>query len=279
MSALTILTFLILVSAQLTQAQPAPKVPRIGLLFPGSLSYGAPNVEAFRQGLLELGYVEGKNIVIEYRIGDGKLDLYPRLATELVKLKVEVIVTASAPAVQAVRNATSTIPIVIAAAANPIGAGLISSLPRPGGNITGLSMRSQDLSGKRLQLLKEIVPKAQRLGILWNPNNEGSAVSWREGETTANLMGVQLQSIEVRSPNELDLGLKLLTESRRTTGFTVLRDPFINQHISRIVEFAAKSYLPAVYEAREFALTAVSPLMGLTCWICTDAPQASLTKF
>ena len=116
-------------------------------------------------------------------------------------------------------------------------------------------MRSQDLSGKRLQLLKEIVPKAQRLGILWNPNNDGSAVSWREGETAANLMGVQLQSIEVRSPNELDLGLNLLTESRRTTAFTVLRDPFINQHIGRIVEFAAKSYLPAVYEAREFALT------------------------
>ena len=131
MSALTTLISLMLVSAQLTQAQPAPKVPRIGLLFPGSLSYGAPNVEAFRQGLLELGYVEGKNIVIEYRIGEGKLDLYPRLATELVQLNVEVIVTASAPAVQAVRSATSTIPIVIAAAANPVGAGLISSLPRP----------------------------------------------------------------------------------------------------------------------------------------------------
>ena len=248
-----VLVIATLACIHLTQAQETQKVRRIGVLFPGSLSYGAPNVEAFRRGLRELGYVEDKNIVIYYRIAEGKLDRYPILATELVNLKVDVIVTASAPVVQAVKKATKTIPIVIAAAADPIGAGLIDSLARPGGNVTGLSRRSPDLGGKRLQLLKEIVPSARRVGILWNPTNDGSAVSLRESETAAQLMGLQLQSIEVRSPGELNLGLKLLTADR-TSAFTVLRDPFINQHISRIVEFAAKAYTPAIYEAREFAL-------------------------
>jgi ABC-type uncharacterized transport system substrate-binding protein len=210
-------------------------------------------MEAFLEGLREVGYVEGKNIVVEIRYAAGRLDRYPELAAELVNLKVDVIVTASAPAVQAVRSATRTIPIVMAAAADPVGAGLVASLARPGGNVTGLSMRSPDLSGRRLQLLKEVVPKVHRVGILWNPTNDGSAASWRNSETIAPRMRLELRSIQVQRLSDFDIAFNSLIGDR-VNAFSVLRDAFLNQNVDRILEFATKSRLPAIYEAREFVL-------------------------
>src|SRR5262245_34460882 len=166
-------------------AQEQKRVPRIGILLPNQPSVSPQLVKAFHQGLRELGYVEGRNIVIEYRFGEGKSDRYPDLAADLVQLNVDVIVTASTPAIEVVKNATSTIPIVMAASADPVGTGLIASLDRPGGNITGLTMLSRELSRKRLELLKETVPRISRVAVLWNPSNVSSSVSWRESQLAA----------------------------------------------------------------------------------------------
>ena len=179
-----------------SEAQQPAKIQRIGILLPNPPSLSPMLLEGFRQGLQENGYVEGQNIDIEYRFGDGKSDGYPDLAAELVHRKVDVIVTASTRAIKAVKDATSTIPIVMAAAADPVGTGLIASLAHPGGNITGLSMRSPDLSGKRLQLLKEVAPRVRRVGILWNPANEGNAVSWQDTQTVAQRIGLKLNLLK-----------------------------------------------------------------------------------
>jgi putative tryptophan/tyrosine transport system substrate-binding protein len=203
------------------------------------------------RALEEVGYQDGRNIVIVYRMSDGNPDQYPELAAELVSLKVDVILTGSTPATQAVKSATKTIPIVMAAVADPVGVGLVASLARPGGNITGLSMRMTDLSGKRLQLLKEVASGIQRVGVLWNPVNDSNRVSWRESKVVAQAMGLQLQSIEVQSQSDFARGFEALTRER-VDAFTVLRDPVIMVHLQRILEFAAKVRLPAIYEASNF---------------------------
>ena len=208
-------------------------------------------LKAFQQGLRELGYVEGQNIVIEYRFGEGKSDRYPDLAAELVQLKVDVIVTSSTPAIESVKNATSTIPIVMAASADPVGSGLIASLDRPGGNITGLAMLSPELSGKRLELLKETVPRISRVAVLWNPTNTSSAASWRESQLAAQGLKMQVQSIEVRGPGDFhNLSDALVKE--RFQALNVVRDPLIRAHMTWVVEFATNSRLPAIYEDEDF---------------------------
>jgi putative ABC transport system substrate-binding protein len=241
-----------LIFVQVAEAQ-INKVPRIGFLFPGSLSYAAPNIEAFRQGLRELGYVEGNNIVIEYRVAGGKSDRYSQLAAELVNLRVDVLVTASTPAIQALKNATSTIPIVMAAAADPVRTGLIASLANPGRNITGLSMRSPEVSGKRLELIKGIVPKTQRVGILLTEGNAASETSLEDSQVAAQAIGLQLQSVKIRGPNDIDAGLDELIRSR-IDAFTVFRESLLLVHLNRLLVFAEKNRLPAVYDGREFAL-------------------------
>jgi putative ABC transport system substrate-binding protein len=235
------------------EAQQPAKIQRIGILLPNPPSLSPMLLEAFRQGLRENGYVEGQNIEIEYRFGDGKSDRYPDLAAELVRRKVDVIVTASTRPTKAVKNATSTIPIVMAAVADPVGTGLIASLAHPGGNVTGLSMRSPDLSGKRLQLLKEVAPRVRRVGILWNPANEGNTVSWQDTQTVAQRIGLKLQSIEVRTPPDFERGFEALTKIP-ADAFAVLRDPLVNNLTDDLVKFAAKNRLPAIYEAKEIVL-------------------------
>jgi putative ABC transport system substrate-binding protein len=242
-----VLTFFHLASAQQN------KVPTVGLLLPGSLSYGEPIVEAFRQGLRDLGYTEGKNIVIEYRTGEGKLDRYSQLATELVNLRVDVIVTSSTPAIQAAKNATKTIPIVMAAAADPVGTGLVASLAHPGGNITGSSMRSPEVSGKRLELIKEIAPKARRVGVLWSARNAASEYSLTDSQVAAQAIGFQLQSVKIQSPHDFDWGFDELIRGR-AEAFTVFRDSLLLMNLNRLLAFATKHQLPAVYDGREFAL-------------------------
>ena len=179
------------------EAQQPTKIPRIGFLTRRSLSAISARIEAFRQGLRELGYVEGKNIVIEWRYAEGKLDRLPALAAELVRLKVDVIVTSGPTATRAAKEATSTIPIVMAQDADPVGNGFVASLARPGGNITGLSTLAPELSGKRLELLKEIVPRLSRVAVFGTSTNPGNAQMLRETELAAGAFGVKLQYLDV----------------------------------------------------------------------------------
>jgi putative ABC transport system substrate-binding protein len=249
----SVIAILIFAAFHTAKAQQPVKMHRIGILLPNPPSLSPMLLQAFRQGLQESGYVEGQNIDIEYRFGDGKSDRYPDLAADLVQRKVDVIVTSSTRAIKAVKNATNTIPIVMAAAADPVGTGLIASLAHPGGNVTGLSMRSPDLSGKRLQLLKEVAPRVRHVSILWNPANEGNAVTWQDTQTVAQRIGLKLQSVQLRAPGDFGGGFKVLTKAR-ADAFAVLRDPLVNNMINDLVQFAAKSNLPAIYESKEIVL-------------------------
>ena len=250
-SALCLLGAMLLAVSFPAAAQQPKKVPRIGILLPNQPSVSPQLVKAFHQGLRELGYVEGRNIVIEYRFGEGKSHRYPDLAAELVQLRVDVIVTASTPAIEVVKNATITIPIVMAASADPVGSGLIASLDHPGGNITGLTMLSPELSGKRLELLKETVPRISRVAVLWNPTNKSGAVSWRESQLAAQGLKIQVQSIELRGPSDFDHLSDALIRGR-FQALNVVRDPLIGAHLKRVLEFAAKTRLPAIYEAEGY---------------------------
>jgi len=202
-------------------AQPAGKQYRIGLLSQGSAS-GSPHiVEAFREQLRDLGYVEGKNIVIEYRFAEGKAERLPELAADLVQLKVDVIVASGTPAPLAAKDATRTIPIVMAAAGDPVGTGLVTNLGRPEGNITGLSNLSEELTSKRLQLVKDVVPRVFRVAVLWNVRNPISMVVFRQAEAAARALGLQVQSIEVRGPDDFDKALAAAVSGRASTLFVV----------------------------------------------------------
>jgi putative tryptophan/tyrosine transport system substrate-binding protein len=188
------------------QAQQPTKVPRIGYLTP-SISANQSLFQAFRQGLRELGYVEGKNIVIEYRWAEGKFDRLPDLAAELVRLKVEVIVTGGPADTRAVKGATTTVPVVMGFDNDPVGSGFVTSLARPGGNITGLSTLSPELSGKRLELLKEVVPKLSRVAVFGTSIQQGNAQLLREAELAAKAFGLQLQYLDVLDPKDIETSI------------------------------------------------------------------------
>jgi putative tryptophan/tyrosine transport system substrate-binding protein len=209
--------------------------------------------EAFQHGLRELGYVEGKNIVVEWRSADGKLDRLPELAAELVRLKVDVIVTGGATATRPAKEATATIPIVMAQDGDPVGAGLIASQARPGGNITGLSSLRAELPEKQVELLKETVPKISRVALLWYPDLPNVALYLNHAEATARQLGLQIQSLGVREPNEIESAFSGLSKGR-ADAIVVLPGAVIFGYRTRIVELAAKSRLPAMYADREFTL-------------------------
>ncbi len=199
-----------------------------------------------------LGYVEGKNIFIEYRYAEGKLDRLPDLAAELVRLKVDVIVIAGGtPPLLAAKNATRTIPIVFAAGADPVGSGFVTSLARPGGNITGLSLVAPELSGKRLELLKETVPKVSRVAVLLNPTGAAIGALSAETQVAAGSLGVQLQLLEARSPDELDPAFSAMMRER-ASALVVTQDAMFIDNLTRIVSLAAKSRLPAIYPNSEY---------------------------
>ncbi len=200
--AAVLLTVVVMVEAQ----QPA-KIPRIGFLA-ATPSGSSDRTDTFRQGLRELGYVEGKNIIIEYRRAEGQFERLPELAAELVHLKVEVIVAAGAASTRRAKEATATIPIVMASDNDPVGSGFVASLARPGGNITGLSQMAPELAGKRLEILKEIVPKLSRLAVLGEFNNPGNAQSLKETELVAEAFKVRLQSLDVRGPKDIESGFQ-----------------------------------------------------------------------
>ena len=233
------------------QAQPAGKGHRIGLLAIGSSTAASPAIEAFRQGLRELGWVEGQNIVIEYRYAEGRFDRLPDLAAGLVRLKVDIIVASATPAATAAKNATATIPIVMASVGNPVEMGLIASLARPGGNVTGLSYSvGQEIFGKQLELLKEIVPKVRRVAILSNPANPFHALAIRDVKVAARSLGVQLQLLEARGPNEFD-GAFAAMAKERVGALLVVADATFNSYRTRLVDLEARSRRPAAYGSRE----------------------------
>jgi putative tryptophan/tyrosine transport system substrate-binding protein len=233
------------------EAQQPAKIPRIGYVTGVSSSGESPRVEAFRQGLRDLGYVEGKNIALEYRYADAKFDKLPALADELIRLKVDVLVVSTTFAVQAAKNATKTIPIVFSGVTDPVTAGLVDSLARPGGNITGFTNIASVLSGKRLELLKETVPKLSRVSVLWDPRNPGSTPQWKESQISAKELGLQLYSMEVSSADEYESAFKEAVKAR-SGALAVTADPLANSHPKRIADLATKNRLPAIYPWEHF---------------------------
>ena len=233
------------------EAQQPAKVPRIGFQLDSPASAVTARTAAFRQGLRELGYIEGKNIIIEWRSAEGKLERRSELAAELVRLKVDVIVSAGASVTRAVKEATSTIPIVMAQDTDPVGSGFVASLAQPGGNITGLATLSPEMGGKLLELLKEILPRLSRLAVLGNSTTPGDAQALKETELAAESFKVKLQYLEIRNPNDIDTAFRAATRDP-ADALLVLGNPVLNAHRKQIVELAVKHRLPATYARPEF---------------------------
>jgi putative ABC transport system substrate-binding protein len=232
-------------------AQQAGTVPRIGYLGVTSASDRPPLLDAFRQGLRELGWVEGQNIVIDYRYAEGRVDRLPDLAADLVRLKVDLIVSVGTQGVTAARNATETIPIVMIGVRDPVGTGLIASLARPGGNVTGVSgYAGLEIVAKQLALLKETVPEIRRVAVLSNPANAYHQLAIREVTVAARSLGVQLQLLEARGPKEFD-GAFAAMAKERVGALLVVSDSIFNAHRTRLADLAARSRLPAAYGIRE----------------------------
>jgi putative ABC transport system substrate-binding protein len=238
--------------------QPAGRIRRLGVLQPGAPP--EPLVEALRQRLRELGYVEGRNVILEFRWAEGKLERLTQLAAELVGLKVDVITTLSTPVAIAARKATTTIPIVFTGVGDPVGSGVVPSLARPGGNATGISLLATELAAKRLEILREIVPDMSRVAMLWNDTNPSMVLRARETLDAAAQLGVTVQSIGVHDLIDFDPAFVEI-ESGQAGALATLVDPFTLRHRKRIVDFAAQKHLPAIYESREFVDSG-----GLICY-------------
>jgi len=245
------LSALLLALSFTAEAQQAKKVPRIGVLASTTPSSMKDTLDPFRQRLHELGYVEGKNIVFEYRWGEGNADRFPILAAELVRLKVDVILANSTPIAMAAKKATTTIPIVVTNLSDPVATGLVSSLARPGGNITGITIMNEELAGKRLELLKETAPKVSRVAVLWNSTNPGTALVFKQTQAAAQELGLQLQSLDVQSLSDLEGSLKSTTRSG-AHALDVLRSQPIITQLRRIADFAVKNRLPSIYDGSSF---------------------------
>jgi putative tryptophan/tyrosine transport system substrate-binding protein len=233
------------------EAQQPKKIPRIGMLGIVSASAAAGRIEAFRQGLRELGYVEGKNIVIEYRSAEGKLESLPALAAELVRLKVDVIITRGSPPTRSAKEATNTIPIVMGWDYDPVGNGFVASLARPGGNITGLSSLAPEISGKQLELLKEIVPKLAKVAVLGTSTIQGNAQALRETEAAAGAFGVKLQYLDLLGPKDIETAFRAASKGR-ADAVLVLTSPFTFSQRTQVVDLASKNRLPAIYPQSEY---------------------------
>jgi putative tryptophan/tyrosine transport system substrate-binding protein len=245
-----LLVGLTLASVHPVEAQQSEKMYRIGFLVTPSRSFFTARMEGFRQGLRNLGYIEGKNIVIVYRYAEGKADRLSKLAEELVSLRVDLIIT-SGPAVWAAKNATKTIPIIFTGVQDPVATGVVDSLAKPRGNVTGLSILAPELGGKRLELLKEVVPKITRVAFLWGGISPGAPLSVKERQAAAQALGLQLQSLQVRDLKDFDSAFEAITKNRAQALLTS-PSPVVNTHQARIVEFAAKNRLPAMYAGPEF---------------------------
>src|SRR5215467_407314 len=266
MNARILVLFCLLITVLLitgsTRAQQPKKIPRIGILFIGSRDQ--PHLEAFKQGLREHGYTEGKNIFLEYRYAEGKEDRLPELAAELVQLKVDVIVVTADVSAQAAHRVTKTIPIVMTTG-DPVSWGLAENLARPGGNVTGLTVLLADLSGKRLEILRDTFPKMTRVAALWSPREKVSTGVFEETKAAAQGFSLQLRSFEVQSIQDIEKAFDEMAKAR-PNALVVLLSPLMTLNSKRIVELALKQHLPGVYPTRQFAeeggLMAYGPLIG-----------------
>jgi len=234
------------------RAQQPTKIPRIGYLSGTSPSTSSARREAFRQGLRELGYVEGKNIIIEWRYAEGKLDRLPALAAELLRLKVDIIISAGLGPTRAAKEATNTIPIVMTNEGDPVGTGIVASLARPGGNITGLSTLAPELSGKRLELLKEIIPKLSRVAVFRTSTQPGNAQMLREVELAAKAFGVQLQYLDVLSPKDIETAFRAAIKGRAEAVLMMAAGVVVGSQRAQIADLAIKSRLPVMYSSQAF---------------------------
>src|SRR5262245_1944011 len=237
-----LLTTALLSIAPFVQAKQAGRVARIGFLNYGDESSSRRRYEEFRQAMQELGYLEGKNVVFEYR---RTVDRLSELAAELARLKVDLIVVNDTQAVLAAKNASSTIPIVMTTVGDPVTSGLVNSLARPGGNITGLSSLSPDVSGKRIELLKETTPTLSRVAVLWNPKGSGSPISWKESQLAAQGLGIQVHSMEVQGPDDFRNAFEKAIQSR-SSALAVTSNPVFSANRKSIVELAVKNRWPAI---------------------------------
>jgi putative ABC transport system substrate-binding protein len=232
-------------------AQPQGKVWRIGMLETTSIRLNGANLGAFRQGLREAGYVEGQNLIIEYRSADGRGERFAEMANELVALKVDLIVTRGTPAALAAKHASRTIPVVMANAADPVGSGIVATLARPGGNVTGLSTVGSELEAKRLELLRETVPGLARVGALVNMGNASQPPFWQEIESAARRLGIEVQLLDVRKSEDLEPAFAA-TVKRRVNGLIVTNDGLLTANRKLIAELAAKNRLPTIYQSTDF---------------------------
>jgi len=245
-----LIAIVVLAFGLVAEAQQAGKVPRIGFLSGSPPSSIKARTEAFRQGLRDLGYVEGKNIVIEWRSGEGKRDRFPAVAADLVRLKVDLIVTAGPLVTRAAKQATSTIPIVMAQDPDPVGNGFVASLARPGGNITGLSSLAPGLTGKQLELLKEIVPKLSRVAVFETSTRPGNAQTLREVELAAGAFGVQLQYLDILSPQDIETAFQAAVRERADGALWFVTGSIGNPHRKKVADLAVSSRLPVIYFQR-----------------------------
>jgi ABC-type uncharacterized transport system substrate-binding protein len=247
----SVLLVMLLAVVVIAEAQQPTKVPRIGYLVTSSLSPNSARIEAFRQGLRALGYIEGKNIVIEWRSAEGKADRLPSLATVLVRLKSEVIVTGGPLPTRAAKEATTTIPIVMTQDPDPVANGFVASLSRPGGNITGLSTLAPELSGKQLELLKEIIPKFSRIAVLGTSTQPGTAQRLRETELAAEAFGVKLQYLDIQGPKDIETAFRAASKKRADAVLVMVAGGVTVSHRTQITDLAVKTRLPAIYNSAE----------------------------
>ena len=246
-----LLVIFFLTNVSVAQSQQPTKIPRIGFLALASLSALSARIGRFRQGLRELGYVEGKNIIIEFRSAERKLDRLPAVAAELLRLKVDIIVTPGAPATRAAKEATNTIPIVFSQIGDPVGSGFVDSLAHPGGNITGLSTLAPVLSGKRLELLKEIVPKLSRVAVFGTSTTPDNAPQLKEVELAAKTLGVTLQYLDVLDPKDIETAFRAASKGRAEAVLMMVPGAIAGTFRTGIAELAVKSRLPVIYARRE----------------------------
>jgi putative ABC transport system substrate-binding protein len=243
---LSVIAFVLVMVGAVAQAQQPKKIPRLGFLGNSTAALEANLIGPFRDGLRELGYVEGKNILIEYRWAEGKYERFPELIGELIHLKVEIIVTAGTPASLAVKKATTSIPLVMIAVGDPVGTGLIASLAHPGGNVTGLTSIAADLEGKRLELLREVVPTLSHVAVFWNPASPFQVVAEKEVQAAARLLRIKVLSLGVQAPEQFDNAFATIRRER-PGALNVLADRLFLHNRARIMDFAVQNRLPGVH--------------------------------
>ena len=246
-----ILTLAVLLAPAAAGAQATGKIHRIGVLETTSSAGNAANLAAFREGLQEAGYVVGRNVVLEYRYAEGRPERFKELAAELVRLKVDVILTRGTPAVLAAKGATRTIPIVMAASGDPILSGIVPSLARPGGNVTGLSATTVEVNGKRLELLRALLPRLARVAVLLNMDNPNNVLQWKEIETVGRTLGIQAQRLDVRKADDIAPAFDAAI-GQKAEAVVVVIEAITQANQGPIVQLAARQRLPAVYASREF---------------------------